>query len=214
MLPVVALADGAAPPVVELVAPPLIERVTSILTVKVLSLPILWSTDRPCTVMPVPSSAIFAVAPLAGSRFTFVKKWPPLVCKLFRAPCVAALWPVAFRLLAAWPPVDPLLSIWSPSEPPVVAPDVAFAPPVVADGAPAELLTLPAVELLTLPDVAPEVVALLDGVVAPVEPPIVELLLVAFAEVPLEVMFDGVLLDVVFDEPVDVAFAPVVALDV
>lgn len=91
MLLAVALLACAAPPVAALVADPLSEKVTSILTVKVLSSPILWSTDRPCTVMPVPSNATFAVAPLAGSRFTLVKKWPFPVCMLLKALCVAAL---------------------------------------------------------------------------------------------------------------------------
>jgi hypothetical protein len=104
MLPLVALAplDDTAPPVAAvLLADPVIAKVASILTVNVLSLFILWSTDKPCTVMPFPSIATFAVAPLAGSRFTLVKKVPGPVCMVFKALCVPALWPVAFRLIAA-----------------------------------------------------------------------------------------------------------------
>jgi hypothetical protein len=202
---IVALAplDDTAPPVAAApLADPVIAKVASILTVNVLSLFILWSTERPCMVMPFPSIVTFAVAPLAGSRFTFVKKVPAPVCMLFKALCVSALWPVAFRLLAAWLPVDCLLSISSPSERPVVVPDVGA--PVVL-----EVAALPPVEFdvvppVVMPDVEPE-----DVVFA--ELPIDELLLlVAFSEVPL--LPDDALLDALGWPAV--ALPLVVALDV
>ena len=89
------------------------------------------------TFKPVPEIVIFALLPTVGAMLK--------VCEKVLFDCAG----VAFSTELDVPPA---------------VPDVAFAPPVVADGAPAELLTLPAVELLTLPDVAPEVVALLDEV--------------------------------------------------
>lgn len=211
MLLPVALAplDDTAPPVAAApLADPVIAKVASILMVKVLLSFILWSTDKPCTVMPFPSIVTFAVAPSAGSRFTLVRKVPAPVCMLFKALCVSALWPVAFRLLVAWPAVDCLLSISSPSERPVVVADVAFSVVV-------EVAALPPVVLLVVFDIVPLGI-LLDSEPADVvfaELPVDELLLlVTFSEAPPEVRSDDVLFDVL--GWLTVTLPPVVALEV
>lgn len=103
--------------------------------------------------MPVPSIVTLAVAPPSGRRFTVVWKFPLLV--------LPALLPVVdcWLLVAAWLPVERWFSIWSPSDCElldVLLPVVLCVLPVVPEVV--ELL------LVTLPDVTPELEALLPVV--------------------------------------------------
>jgi hypothetical protein len=145
----------------ELVAfsPDAIWNFPSIVTFAVPWSSICWLTFMSFTFKPVPEIVIFPLVPTAGAMLK--------VCEKALLDCVD----VAFSTELAVPPVVPVL------------PEVVLAPPLVApDGVPEELLTLPAVELLALPDAAPEVVSL------PVEVLLEDVLLLEDDEFPVNLL--------------------------